>query len=253
LNRAYFQPGDVRTFAGAVLLLEAMVASTSVEEVYERLEGDEVVFRTDRAVVPTMMKGGTVSLREIEQLRRIRNVVRLGRVERIDAEEIVLRDGTIPTSPGHLHVHCASSGLSDNPPKPIFTDETITLQLVTRLGLTLSGALQGFLESTDRTIDEKNALCPPTAMPHTPFDYLRCILAGISTEIGWQAAPDLQSWLDASRLNLLHGLADDDSVAGLRDLQGRFLQAVFPALEQLRVFAAAATPEEHGRMFDPGR
>src|SRR2546429_5988724 len=38
LNRAFFQPGQLRTFAGVVLQLEAMVASESVEEVYERLE-----------------------------------------------------------------------------------------------------------------------------------------------------------------------------------------------------------------------
>jgi len=36
-----------------------------------RLEADEVMLRTDRAVVPTMMKGGTVSLGELAQHRRI--------------------------------------------------------------------------------------------------------------------------------------------------------------------------------------
>ena len=146
------------------------------------------MLRTDRTVVPTMMKGGTVSLRELEQLRRIENVVRLGHVERIEPDRIVLEQGSIPTTPDHLHVHCAASGLSDNPPRAIFTDDTITLQLVTRVSLTLSGALQGFLESTGRTTEEKNRLCPPTVMPHTPFDYLRMVMAGISTEMGWQEA-----------------------------------------------------------------
>src|SRR5207244_2495729 len=84
LNRAFFQPGQSRTFAGVVLQLEAMVASESVEEVYERLEEKDEVLRTDRAVVPTMMKGATLSLRELEQLRRIGNVVRIGHVERIE-------------------------------------------------------------------------------------------------------------------------------------------------------------------------
>jgi hypothetical protein len=251
LNRAFFQPGQPRTFAGVVLQLEAMVASESVEEVYERLEDDEVMLRTDRAVVPTMMKGGTVSLRELEQLRRIANVVRLGHVERIEPDQIVLEQGSIPTTPDHLHVHCAASGLSDNPPRAIFTDDTITLQLVTRVGLTLSGALQGFLESTGRTTEEKNTLCPPTVMPHTPFDYLRLILAGISTEMGWQEAPDLQEWLDRSRLNLLSGLGENEDRATVRELQGRFFTALFPSLEKLQVFAARATPRERARMFEP--
>jgi len=106
---------------GVVLQLEAMVASESVEAVYERLEEDEVMLRTEPAVVPTMMKGGTVSHRELEQLRRIANVVRLGHVERIEPDQIFLEQGSIPTTPDHLHVHCAASGLSDNRPRAIFT------------------------------------------------------------------------------------------------------------------------------------
>jgi hypothetical protein len=250
LNRAFFQPGQARTFAGIVLQLEAMVASKSVEQVYERLEEDEVMLRTDRAVVPTMMKGGTASLGELEQLRRIGNVVRLGHVERIEPNEIVLEQGSIPTTPDHLHVHCAASGLSDNPPRAIFSDDTITLQLVTRVGLTLSGGLQGFLESTGRTTEEKNRLCPPTVMPHTPFDYLRAVLAGINTEMGWEEAPDLQEWVDGSRLNLLYGLGDNEDRSTVRELQGRFFTALFPALEKLHVFAAQATPRERARMFE---
>jgi hypothetical protein len=251
LNRSFFQPGRAQTFTSVVLQLEAMVECDSVDAVYEQLEQEQVVLRTDRTVTPTMMKGGTVSLRELEQLRRIEDVVRLGRAERIGRDEIVLEHGSIPTSPDRLHVHCAAPGLSDNPPRPIFTDDTITLQLVTRLGLTLSGALQGFLESTGRTTNEKNALCRPTAMPHTPFDYLRVILAGISTEMAWMEAPDLAAWLDGSRLNLLHGLGEHDDPEAVQALQSRFFAALPRAFEKLDEFAAQATPRERARMFEP--
>ena len=253
LNRAFFQPGQSPTFAGIVLQLEAMAASESVEEVYERLEKDGIMLRTDGAVVPAMMKGATVSLGELQQLRRIRNVVRLGHVERIEPDQIVLERGSIPTTPKHLHVHCAAPGLSDNPPRAIFTDESITLQLVTRVGLTLSGALQGFLETTGRTTEEKNTLCPPTVMPHTPFDYLRAVLAGISAELGWQQAPDLQAWLDGSRLNLLSGLRENGDGDTVRELQSRLFTALFPALDKLQAFAAQATPQERARMYEPDR
>ena len=181
----------------------------------------------------------------------IENVVRLGHVERIEPDQIVLEQGSIPTTPDHLHVHCAAAGLSDNPPRAIFTDDTITLQLVTRVGLTLSGALQGVLESTGRTTAEKNRLCPPAVMPHTPFDYLRVVLAGIRTEMGWQEAPDLQEWLDRSRLNLMSGLDENADRATVRELQGRFFAALFPAFDKLQVFAAQATPRERARMFEP--
>ncbi len=249
LNRAFFQPGRVRTLEGIVLQLEAMIESQSVDEVYQRLEQHDVMLRTDPTVVPTMMRGATVSSAEIEQLRRVERVVRLGHVERIEPERIVLEQGTIATSPDHVHVHCAAAGLGGNPPVPIFAEDEITLQLVTRLGLTLSGGLQGFVEASGRSTEDKNHLCPPTTMPQTPFDYLRAILAGISTEMRWDDAPDLRDWLDRSRLNLLSGLeARADDPVGLEELLPRFLAAVGPALEQLQVFATQATARERARM-----
>src|SRR5262245_37825734 len=59
LNRKFFQPGDgvVQTFEGIVFELEAVAQCDSVEAVYGRLEDHGVVFRTDRNVVPTMLKG----------------------------------------------------------------------------------------------------------------------------------------------------------------------------------------------------
>ena len=87
-------------------------------------------------------------------------------------------------------------------------------------------------------------------MPHTPFDYLRVIMAGISTELSWQEAMDLQEWVDRSRLNLMNGLENEDS-ATVRELQGRFFDSLFPALDELQLFAARATPRERARMFDP--
>ena len=253
LNRAFFQPGQSRTLAATVMQLEAMIASESVDEVYERLEDNGVMLRTDRAVVPTMMKAGTISLGELEQLRRIANVVRLGHVERIEPDQIVLEQGRVPTTTDHLHVHCAASGLSDNPPRTIFADDAITLQMVTRVGLTLSGALQGFLETTDRTTEEKNRLCRPAVMPHTPFDYLRLVLAGIATESEWQHAPDLQQWMDRSRLNLMRGLGANDDGAIVGELLGRFFTALPGAFEKLHTFAAQVTPRERARMFEPAR
>jgi hypothetical protein len=250
LNRALFQPADgvLSTFEGIVLELEAVAASDSIEEVYERLEEHEVVFRIDRSVTPTMLKGATSSFGELEQLRRVQNVVRLGHVQRIDVDEIALAEGSIPTSPDHLHVHCASPGLSDNPPTPIFTEGAITLQPVTRVSLSLSVGLIGFVEASGRTVEEKNRLCQPNSWPHTPFDFTRHILAGIRNELEWQDAPDVVAWVEASRLNLMKGLDQDDDRTKVAELQGRFLEAVFPALAKLDQLAAQATPAERARM-----
>jgi hypothetical protein len=250
LNRAFFQPehGVVATFEGIVLELEAVAECDTIEQVYERLEERQVVFRIDPSRQPSMLKGATSSRGELEQLRRIENVVRLGHVTRIGLDSIELEHGSIPTSADHLHVYCTSAGLSDNPPKPIFTDTDITLQLVSRISLPLSTAMIGVVEASGRTTAEKNQLCRPNPWPHTPFDWARHLLVGMKTEMEWQGAPDVQAWVDASRLNLVKSLTQDPDQAAVADLQRRFLTALFPALAKLDTLAAQATPAERARM-----
>ncbi len=252
LNRAFFQPGVgvVPTFEGVVLELEAVAECDSIENVYERLEECGVMLRIDRSVEPSMLKGATASLGELDQLRRIENVVRLGHVERISADAITLEQGSIPTSPDHLHIHCASAGLSDNPPKPIFADDNILLQPVTRVSISLSAGLIGFVEASERSKTEKNRLCRPNAWPHTPFDWIRHVLTGMRTEMEWQGAPDVLAWVEASRLNLVKGLDQHPDMAAVTDLQNRFVTALFPALAKLDDFASDATPAERARMFE---
>jgi hypothetical protein len=76
LNRAFFQParGVATTFEGVVLDLEAMAESDSVEQVFERMEERQVFLRIDPSLQPSVMRGATVSLGELEELRRIENV-----------------------------------------------------------------------------------------------------------------------------------------------------------------------------------
>ena len=254
LNRAFFQPrqGVVRTFEGVVLHVEAVAECDSIEQVYERLEEHQVMLRMDRSVEPSMLKGATVSPGELDELRRIENVVRLGHVERIDPDMIILEEGEVPTAPDHLHVHSASAGLSDKPPKPIFADDNILLQPVTRVSISLSAGLIGFVEASARSAEEKNRLCRPNAWFQTAFDWTRHLLTGMRTELEWQSAPDVVAWVETSRLNLVKGLDEHPDKASVADLQRRFATALFPALAKLDEFASHATLAERARMFEPG-
>jgi hypothetical protein len=231
-----------------VLELEAVNNSETIEEVYERLEADGVVLRIDPSVRPSMLRGGTANVGEVAQFRQIENVIRLGHVERIDPDVITLQQGTVPTTPATLHIHCAAPGLSDKLPVPIWGDGTITLQPISRVSLSLSVALLGYVEASDRTNDEKNALCPPNPWPHTPFDFMRHLLLGMRTEASWQDR-DLAQFMEASRLNLVGGLGDAPDQATVHELQGRFLTALFPAIEKLDLLAKQATPAEQARIF----
>jgi hypothetical protein len=252
LIRKFFQPasGVVTTYEGIVQELEAFVESDTVDAAFERFEEHELVFRIDRAVTPRMFKGATASRGEVEQMRRVENVVRLGRVERVDKDEIVLERGTIPTSADHVHVHCATPGLTDNPPVAIFTDSQITLQPITRISLTLAAGLLGFVEASGRSAKEKNRLCPPNPWPQTPFDWARHLLIGMRTEAGWLGEPDLQAWFDASRLNLLRDIGQGTDPEQIGALQRRFLTAFGPAIARLDDYIADATPAERARIYN---
>lgn len=253
LNRAFFQPGEgvLTTFEGIVLTLEAVAGCRSIDEVFDRLEHRQVVLRLDPLLQPSMLKGATVSMGEFDQLRRVTKVIQMGHVTRIDPERIFLEEGSVPTSPDHIHVHCASHGLGDNPPKPIFADDAIVLQPITRVSLCLSAGLIGFVEASGRSTIEKNRICEPNAWADTPFDWLRHLLTGMRIELKWRDAPDVMTWLESSRLNLMKGLDQCPDEAGVAALQGRFLSALFPALERFDELAPNATAAERARIFEP--
>jgi hypothetical protein len=252
-NRSVFQPfeGAIRTLEGVVVEMEAVVASDTVDEAFLRIEEAKVMLRLDPDVVPTMGRGPTVSEAELDGLRRITNVVRLGHVHRIGVDEIVLTEGSIPTSPRHVHVHCAAEGIPLTVPRPVFAEDAITVQTITRMSPSASAAVTGFLEATDRTTAEKNALLPPNPYSDTPFDFLRGIFGGLRTEAGWLNAPDLMEWFDGSRLNVMKDIADHTDADELQAMQGRFLTAMFPAFEKLDAWGAEVSPAERERIWPP--
>jgi hypothetical protein len=168
-----------------------------------------------------MFRGATISSGEIEQLRRIEGVVRLGKVQRIESDRIVLDGGSIPTSPRHLHVHCAAEGLTPAPEMPIFTAGRITLQSI-RIGLLpFASALIAYVEATRDDLDAQNRLCPPSRQPNVPLDWARGMLIGMRAANRWSKESDIVDWLERSRLNMLRGLQQH---AGEPNVQQAFLR-----------------------------
>ncbi len=132
LNRAYQQPLKLVTWLieGVSLCLEAAAQAEDVNDLFARLEACGQLIRLDPAVRPTMYRCATVSQDELVSLRRIKNVVRLGRVVHIAPDQIVLEQGSIPTGGGQVHVDCSAAGLRLAPARPVFADGRITLQQI---------------------------------------------------------------------------------------------------------------------------
>ena len=106
-----------------------------------------------------MFHGATVSALELAQLRRIKNVIRLGRVKSLGTTEIVLAEGVIPTSTAHLHIDCSASALTNLTMKPIFAGNVITPQTVRSYQPVFSAAFIAHIEATGVDEATKNKIC----------------------------------------------------------------------------------------------
>ena len=102
LDRARMQPGSLfadQIKTSFIAQLRAINDATSVEDLFARLEESGGLLRIDPAVRPTMYRCATVTRLELEQLRRIADVVRLGHLLRIEADRMVLDDGAVGAAP----------------------------------------------------------------------------------------------------------------------------------------------------------
>ena len=206
LDRSFTQPLDlvVQMVEGLAAVYVAAADAEDLDDLYVRAEATDQIMRLDCEVEPDMCHGATLSRAELELLQGITDVVRMGRVRRVGVGELVLDEGTVTTRPQEVHVDCSARGLGWAPPKPIFEDGLITPQS-TRYGmLPFAAALAGFLEATDRDDEEKNRLSQPNPVPRvgSRLDWAWGIYLGAVNEVAWQREPDIQAWLQSSRLNI---------------------------------------------------
>jgi len=133
INRETTQPGDEfyhRFMAGRVAQMEAAAEASGVADLFLRLERGGQMLRIDPRVMPTMYHSATISAGEVEALRCIKNVVRFGRVKRIERGAVILEGGEVETTAEELYVDCTASALGRRPTRPVFEDGRITIQTV---------------------------------------------------------------------------------------------------------------------------
>jgi hypothetical protein len=181
--------------------MEAAASAESLDDLFLRLEAAGVMLRIDRAVIPTMAKTPTLAAWELDLLRTIENVVRLGHIQRVTGREIVLDDGSVPMAPGSLVVHCAASGLQYPPLVPIWGPDKIWLQTI-RVGFPcFCAALAGYVEATRDDDGERNRLCPPNTLPDSPASWARMQVRGTIAARTYGAEPDIAAWANSCALN----------------------------------------------------
>lgn len=236
-NRAVIQP-DPAVFLGMVAgIMQAATVATSLDDLFLRLEDAGIMLRIDRSVTPTMAKAPTLATWELEQLRGIEHVVRLGHIRLVEPGRITLTAGAVEVPRDALVVHCAASGLQYPPLVPIWGSSAITLQPI-RSGFPCFGAaLAGYVEATRSDDQLKNRLCPPSPYGNSLAEWARMIAIGSRATLAYSSEPDIRSFANQAAINPGRIPAGYPESAALDDAQERFRTHVGPGLARLQELA----------------
>ncbi len=237
LDRAVVQPGHQfarRVLADFSAQSRAIKQATSIDDLHMRLEKYGCLMRIDQAVEPTMYRCAILSRVELEKLRLITDVVRMGHVHSIEPGRVVLDGGTIETDPAALYVDCTGDGIGLREATPVFSPGAITLQSVRTCQPAFSAAVTARVEAMNADDDTKNDYCWPVEHPTNPLDWLTMTVAFNHNQLRWFDDPVLMAWLNRARLNAVSHMqsGDDDAAAGAAVVAPR-LRAANEKLESM--------------------
>lgn len=219
--------------------MEAIANSESIDDMFSRLERAGVFLRIDKDVWPEMFHGATISQLELEQLRRIKNIVRKGRVQQIHKNQIVLEKGNLETVDGTVHVDCSASAISNLETKPIFEGKLITPQTVRSYQPVFSAAFIAHVE-VSYPEEVKNKLCNVVPLPNTNTDWIKLTAAFMMNQHIWSQDEGLRKWLFENRLDgfskVVHSVSKEDTEK--MAILGRMRANAQPAMAKLQQYLA---------------
>jgi hypothetical protein len=244
LNRVNVQPGDEffeHSYGAFASQAEAVALADSMPDVFKRLSAAGQLLRLDENIEPTMYHGAVSSEAELALLRRIKNIVRLGRIQKIEPDQITFAEGKLKADPNWLYVDCSASAIVLRPSTPVFSGNTITPQFIRTVQPTFSAALTAYVEAHFDDEATKNEICNPVPLPDQPIDWLKMMFVNMSNQQRWGKEKEMKTWIAKSRLDGFTALAlavKPDDLAKQAILQ-RFGMHAGPAVKKLYQFLSA--------------
>ncbi|MEO6204799.1 MAG: FAD/NAD(P)-binding protein [Mycobacteriales bacterium] len=239
LNRAVVQPDPAVALGLAADTMGAAAGAASLDDLFLRLEDAGVMLRIDRDRLPTMAKTPTLGVWELDLLRTVEHVVRLGHIKHVTASEMVLDHGAVRLPPGALIVHCAASGLQYPPLVPLWAPDKIRLQTIRAGFPCYCAALAGYVEATRDDDRERNRLCPPSNLPNTPADWAHMQVRGILATRAYGVEPDIADWANGCALNPARMEPWQRDEPTVRAAAARLADVAEPGLQRLSELAGA--------------
>ena len=138
-------------------------------------------------------------------------MVRIGRVQRIEADQIVLANGSVPTDPNRIYVDCSSSAAERRPIIPIFCGNVITPEFFRAFQPTFSAAFIAHVKASysDEGDDSaaKNLLCTVAPLADKPVHWLHVMAINMANQSRWSKDKALGQWILQSRLDGFSAIA----------------------------------------------
>ncbi|SDR80018.1 Pyridine nucleotide-disulphide oxidoreductase [Nocardioides scoriae] len=250
LNRALIQPKP-EVYLGMVAEMMRLASDApSLDALFLRLEDAGIMLRVDPSVTPSMAKAPTLGTWELDLLRSIDDVVRLGHVQSVSRGRLHLDGGSVAIADDALVVNCAADGLRTRPSLPIWGPEAITPQPV-RAGFPCFGAaITGYVEATRPAGPdgdaEKNRLCPPSAYGNSLVDWARMNVVGMRNSASFGSEPDIKDWSDRVALNPARVSPDHPGSPALDDARARLAEHAGPGVARLAALAGLTSPAPDG-------
>lgn len=233
LNRSLIQPDPVIYLGMVAELMRLASEARSLPGLFGQLEDVGIMLRIDPTVTPTMAKAPTLGRWELDLLRSIEQVVRLGHVRGVRRGQLDLAEGTVTVADDALIVNCAADGLKMPPLVPIWGPDVIILQPI-RAGFPCFGAaLAGYVEATRADDAEKNRLCRPSSYGNTLTDWAQMNVRGSRTTAAFSTAPDIKAWTDRIALNPARIPPEHPASPELDEVVGRLGRYVGPGVARL--------------------
>jgi hypothetical protein len=203
-NRLHTQPGPEffeHSIGGEATKMACFAESSSIDEVFLKLEAAGQMLRLDPRHMPTMFHYATISNGELDLLRTIKQVIRQGRVRAIERDAMLLERGRVEMAADTLYVDCTASAVAFRENQPVFQGDRIVVQLLRAPLPTLSAAVTAWVEVHGGDDAHKNSLSTPVPFPRNLAGYAAATLMSMSNQLRWSQDESLRRWLRRARLD----------------------------------------------------
>ena len=99
--------------------------------ILSRFEKNGIMMRLDKNILPTRFRYATMTKKEVEKLRNVKNIIRKGRIASIDTERVKFESGEEMNLPEDtVVVDCARNSTKFPQDKKVFDGDKINLQFI---------------------------------------------------------------------------------------------------------------------------